>query len=724
MSEEQLTSETMLPPSDLPNADDSAAVESSLTLQEKQPDEDNTQTAQDEPSSTNDERHWDHTSKKVVVHNVLKFIRSNEIHKLTSSWTKDTDIVIVKTKKPPKENWIKVTLKEDEMVDKFIKLINEGGEGGKAMCNARGGVMFAKRANEMDDRDTNDRKRKERDDDNGDARDIKRSHVVKILSADEVRDAITPLWRKEYKDQLDVKAKEMVNKCSKNIVKEIKRKFRTLEHEAKRGHREAIKTYTWVEAKRAISVEQPVPSPQIYEYRNKCEFTCGYRHVEVKSEESVDKDTKDEGDGETKGTTEDLKPEEVNADPESSNNETPNTIKKIPAAGFLAQGWQGGVYSPHCLQNVPDWACAIADILNEYLPTSPMAPYDSKVHRGFFRSFTIRCSLRTRECMVIVLHAPAKGGVGAKEDGSDDYSEVFEAEKERLVGMLTKAVLAVPNRDFPEGHVRAARDDGSEEIRVTSVFFQEYEGLSQPGPDHPVQHVYGKTCLEERLGQCTFQISPGAFFQTNTEGAEKLYGIIVDRIKEVTQDPKQTLLFDVCCGTGTIGLTCLKEGIVGRLVGVDIAEPAILDAKVNAEKNGFLHDDNNSADDKDSFLTRFIASPAEKVLAEEMKSIPRTTPVVAVVDPARDGLHGAVVQTLRKNEKIERLVYVSCNPTGTLVRDAAMLCAPPTKKYPGRPFKPVLAQPVDMFPLTSHCEMVMTFDRMSEEEYGKYQGNK
>jgi tRNA (uracil-5-)-methyltransferase len=134
----------------------------------------------------------------------------------------------------------------------------------------------------------------------------------------------------------------------------------------------------------------------------------------------------------------------------------------------------------------------------------------------------------------------------------------------------------------------------------------------------------------------------------------------------------------VCCGTGTIGLTCLKEGVVGRLIGVDIAEPAIRDAKVNAAKNGFSTNENGGTNDNDS-ITRFIASPAEKVLAEEMKSIPKTTPVVAVVDPARDGLHGTVVQTLRKNEKIERLVYVSCNPTGTLVKDAAMLCAPPTK---------------------------------------------
>ena len=58
----------------------------------------------------------------------------------------------------------------------------------------------------------------------------------------------------------------------------------------------------------------------------------------------------------------------------------------------------------------------------------------------------------------------------------------------------------------------------------------------------------------------------------------------------------------------------------------------------------------------------------------------------------------------------------SCNPTGTLVKDAAMLCGPPSKKYPGRPFRPSSAQPVDMFPLTPHCEMVMIFDRMSEDE--------
>ena len=73
------------------------------------------------------------------------------------------------------------------------------------------------------------------------------------------------------------------------------------------------------------------------------------------------------------------------------------------------------------------------------------------------------------------------------------------------------------------------------------------------------------------MGKCVFEISPGAFFQVNTEGAEILYQLVVDKIREVSNDQttKNTLLFDVCCGTGTIGLTCMKEGIVGQVIGVD-----------------------------------------------------------------------------------------------------------------------------------------------------------
>ena len=318
-------------------------------------------------------------------------------------------------------------------------------------------------------------------------------------------------------------------------------------------------------------------------------------------------------------------------------------------------------------------------------------------------------------------------------------------------------------------------------IRVASVFFQEFDGVSIPPPEHPVQHAYGKKALQERLGKCTFQISPGAFFQVNTQCAEVLYGLVVDQIRawvesktstavtttttkqavESESKPEATTganadkntdgaadsnnnnnqndkkvkrphvtLLDVCCGTGTIGLTCMKEGVVDRVVGVDISEPAIADAKINARLNGYgkAGDDdaeNSNTDDVDDSKTRFVASRAELVMSQELQRIrvqhnrDATTDhaVVAVVDPAREGLHMDVCRAIRMQDKlIERLVYVSCNPTGSLVRDAANLCAPPTKRYPGRAFKITSAQPVDMFPLTDHCEMVMVFDRCTEAD--------
>jgi tRNA (uracil-5-)-methyltransferase len=58
--------------------------------------------------------------------------------------------------------------------------------------------------------------------------------------------------------------------------------------------------------------------------------------------------------------------------------------------------------------------------------------------------------------------------------------------------------------------------------------------------------------IHERLGKCTFQIFPGVFFQVNTEGAEVLYNAVVEKVQEASPSPEETLLFDVCCGTGTI----------------------------------------------------------------------------------------------------------------------------------------------------------------------------
>lgn len=75
------------------------------------------------------------------------------------------------------------------------------------------------------------------------------------------------------------------------------------------------------------------------------------------------------------------------------------------------------------------------------------------------------------------------------------------------------------------------------------------------------------------------------------------------------------------------------------------------------------------------------------------------------------GLHGDCLRAIRNCRRIDRLVYVSCNPTGSFPHDAALLCSPVSKRMHGDPFIIVAATPVDLFPNTPHCEMVVVFER-------------
>ncbi|KAG5186899.1 S-adenosyl-L-methionine-dependent methyltransferase [Tribonema minus] len=188
--------------------------------------------------------------------------------------------------------------------------------------------------------------------------------------------------------------------------------------------------------------------------------------------------------------------------------------------------------------------------------------------------------------------------------------------------------------------------------------------------------------------------------KVNTTGAEVLYQTIVE---DAELGPDSTVL-DVCCGTGSIGLCCAKASGC-KVVGVELCPSAVDDAKSNATLN--------------AIPAHFVCDRAEAVLAGMLQSITagrygEHTPesrVVAVVDPPREGLHQACARALRSAAFVKRVVYVSCNPTKSLPRDALVLCSPASRKLSGEPFRPVKATPVDMFPHTPHCEMVMVFER-------------
>jgi tRNA (uracil-5-)-methyltransferase len=138
-----------------------------------------------------------------------------------------------------------------------------------------------------------------------------------------------------------------------------------------------------------------------------------------------------------------------------------------------------------------------------------------------------------------------------------------------------------------------------------------------------------------------FRISPASFFQTNTLAAEVLYSLI----KEWAQCSSETTVLDVCCGTGSIGLTLAKQA--KKVVGVDIVEPGILDARLNSRDNGISN-------------VEWFVGKAEDRLSTLVREHTWGR-LIAVVDPPRGGLHIQCIRALRGSRGIKRIVYVSCN---------------------------------------------------------------
>ena len=127
--------------------------------------------------------------------------------------------------------------------------------------------------------------------------------------------------------------------------------------------------------------------------------------------------------------------------------------------------------------------------------------------------------------MLIFMHAPPSGGIGAKDD-TDDYTDIFESENARLLSMLVGRDLLILEREYKTDASTDAEvtkeppevQSTPSAIQVTSVYFQEFSSLSNLSLEHPVWHAFGKEVIHKGLRKCMFWISPGAFFLVNTEG--------------------------------------------------------------------------------------------------------------------------------------------------------------------------------------------------------------
>jgi 23S rRNA (uracil1939-C5)-methyltransferase len=192
--------------------------------------------------------------------------------------------------------------------------------------------------------------------------------------------------------------------------------------------------------------------------------------------------------------------------------------------------------------------------------------------------------------------------------------------------------------------------------------------------------VLGEERLHEELCGLQLEMSHGAFFQTNTEMAERLYAVAA----EFAGLSGKEKVFDLFCGIGTIGLTMAASA--AEVWGLEIVPEAIEDAERNAKRNKVEN-------------IHFLAANARTGVRP--LTVQAGKPDVVVVDPPRAGLSQKIVRRVIECEA-QKIVYVSCNPT-TLAPNAAQLAEA------GYRLKRV--RPVDMFPQTPHIECVALLEK-------------
>ncbi len=282
-------------------------------------------------------------------------------------------------------------------------------------------------------------------------------------------------------------------------------------------------------------------------------------------------------------------------------------------------------------------------------------------------------------------------------------SEPANAAREEVVAWCRAEGLSAYDRRTGEGFlrnlvVREGRRTGQLQVRlVTSegplhteeltdavstpnLLWTRLSSVGETTQGGETEQLAGRRYLDEELLGMRVRISPQAFFQTNTEMAEQLYGLARDYAGLSGYER----VYDLYCGIGTIGLTLSPRA--AELWGLELVEQAVADAIANARLNEI---DN----------AKFFAGDVRLVLRDLVAEA--GSPDVLVVDPPRAGLSQKIVRRIIEASP-KRIVYVSCNPT-TLAPNAAQLVEAGYRL--GR------VRPVDMFPQTPHIECVAVLDR-------------
>lgn len=284
--------------------------------------------------------------------------------------------------------------------------------------------------------------------------------------------------------------------------------------------------------------------------------------------------------------------------------------------------------TPALLKSVEDWAAR-----------EKLGVYDSRSRLGLLRHLVVR----------------------EAKNGGDRLVLLVSASGEVPEESFKKAVLEV----YPASAVLCGTND---KLSDTAI------------PDSQ-KILFGGDSIQETLllgsRSLQFRVSSRSFFQSNTRGSEILHSFLRENIR--TLSPK--LLLDLYCGIGAIALSIAD--LCGKVIGLECAEGAVLDAVQNARLNRISNA---------SFYSGFAEILLPALLAMR--------PDCLIVDPPRSGIHPRALSLLEKSE-VPAIFYVSCNPK-TLSRDLEVL----RSRYEVKAF-----EAFDFFPHTEHVEMAVFLTR-------------
>ncbi|KAM0900902.1 hypothetical protein ACQ4PT_020365 [Festuca glaucescens] len=384
-----------------------------------------------------------------------------------------------------------------------------------------------------------------------------------VASIRTVRDAVTPLAHMTYKDQLEHK---------KNSVAQLLKK---LTRNAKKACPYGVSLPEWISTSKQIGglsckLEGILESPVIDGYRNKCEFSVGHSLAGKKT------------------------------------------------VGFMLGNFREGVTAveePVDCPNVSGISSKYAFMFQDFLQLSTLPVWNRVDNSGFWRQFTVREG-----------RSPAQAVVA--QDAETQISEVMIIVQVCSTGideLLMKDEFAKLSMTLVQGAATC-----SPPLPLTTIVVQDHTGISNvAAADCPLipllvrkvgqseEGAVDQTRIHDHISNLRFSLSPTAFFQVNTLAAERLYTLAGDWAN-LNSD---TLLFDVCCGTGTIGLTLAHH--VGMVVGIEMNEAAVLDAQRNALINGIKNCRfvcGKAENVMGSLLTEYLGSPQQDLVASESNS--------------------------------------------------------------------------------------------------------